>query len=389
MKRLFFVLVILIAAVFFAGCSVFRPVQKSRLLPVFHLIEGGRFNEARGVVEDLIGNEESASWPRTWYARGLLSHNAWREGIAKNDRKLTELYPGQLYVAFESYVRADSLDKGRRLSRQLRPRYVMLANDFLRFGERQFAARNFNEALRAFEHSLLIAQRPELKVSPDTNLIFNAALAAFEGKNWNKAVKHLGQLHSYRFSANTTHLLFNAYLAKGDTLRAENVMIEGIEAFPDNENMVLLLADLYSKTNQYPNALEILDEAIIRSPENFVFHNTKGLIFQKLGRHEEAIAAYLAAHELAPENLLIPVNIATCYYNIGVEIERNSLSITNIRLVMVEREKSGRAFQSALNWLNLVYEANPTDQGILMSLLDLYRALRINDKVISLEGKLH
>lgn len=388
MKRLFFVFVLFSTAVFIAGCSVFKPVQKSRLLPVFHLIEGSRFNEARGAVEDLLGNEESASWPRTWYARGLLSHNAWREGIAKNDRKLTELYPEQLYVAFESYLKADSLDKGRSLNRQLRPRYVMLANDFQRFGERQFAARNFNEALRAFEHSLLIAERPELKVSPDTNLIFNAALAAYEGKNWKKAVKHLGRLHQYRYSANATHLLFNACLAKGDTLDAKNAMLEGIVAFPDDENLVLLLADLYARTKQYPNALKILDQAIALHPENFIFHHSKGLIFQKLGKHEEAIAAYLTAHELAPENLLIPLNIATCYYNIGVEIERNSLTISNIRLVMVEREKSGRAFQSAITWLDKVYEANPTDQEILSGLLDLYRALRINDKVISLEDKL-
>ena len=380
---LFFGLLFLVS-----GCAMFRPIQKSKLLPVFHLIEGSRFNEAKGVIDDLIGHPEAAGWPRTWYARGLLSHNAWREGISKNDRKLTELYPDQLYVVFESYRMADSLDIGGRLNRQLRPRYVMLANDFQRFGERQFVARNFGEALRAFEHSLKIAGIPELKLKPDSNLLYNAALAAYDGNNWSRAITHLNVLNQNRHSANVAHLLFNAWLAKADTLSAEKVMLGAIEAFPENEILVLLLADLYENYGQPQAALSTLNEAIQRHPDNYIFHNSKGMIYQKQANFQEAIDAYLEARRLSPENIMVFVNLATCYYNIGVEIERNSLSLTNISQVMIERERSGRAFQSAISWLDKAYEADSSNRETLVKLLDLYRALRITDKVLSLETKI-
>lgn len=373
---------------FVSGCAMFRPMQKTKLLPVFHLIEGNRFNEAKGAVEDILGNSEAAGWPRTWYARGLLSHNAWREGISKNDRKLTELYPDQLYVAFESYRKADSLDQQGRLNRQLRPRYIMLANDFQRFGERQYAARNFGEALRAFEHSMLIASVPELKLKPDSNLLYNAALAAYEGNNWSRAIKHLSVLNQNRHSANVAHLLFSSWLAKADTIQAENVMADAINAFPEDETLVLLLADLYVNKGTPQAALGLLNEAIQRQPDNYIFFNSKGLIYQKQANHHEAIAAYLEAHRIAPDNIMVFINLATCYYNIGVEIERNSLSLTSISQVMIERERSGRAFQSAISWLDMAYEAGPTNQQTLLKLLDLYRALRITDKVNSLESRI-
>jgi len=356
---------------------------------VFHLIETAKFNEAKGVVEEMINDEKSANWYRTWYARGLLCQTAYREGIRRNDSKLTELYPDQLYEAFVSFEKAARLDRSGRLDNKLVPRYIMLLNDFQRLGERGFNARNFEGALRAFEHALDISQRPFIDMPETTNLLYNAALSAYESKNWDKAVRYLNPLHGKKFSVNATHLLFNAFLEQGDAPGAIRVMAEGIENFEENEEMVLLLADLHVQRGDIKNAIKTLDEAIARDPSNFKFHHTQGLIYQKSGDFNKAILAYFEAAEHAPDELMIYVNIAKCYYNIGVEIEANARTITSISAVRVEQGRSAAAFESAVSWLDKVYEKEPADQVVLSELMQLYRTLRVTDKVRSLESRMN
>jgi tetratricopeptide (TPR) repeat protein len=265
---------------------------------------------------------------------------------------------------------------------------VLLANDFQKAGERHFNNKEYSEALRAFEHALEITQRPAFGFSVDTNLVYNTALAAYEARKWDKAAQYLKRLHEYDYSPNVAHLLYNASLAKGDTLSGKNVLRQGIDKYQDNEALVLLLADLHLLREEYASAVLVLDQAILRDSANFVYHNTKGMIYQRIEDFENAITAYKDAVELAPDQHMIYLNLATCYYNIGVDIEESTRTMTNISLVLRERQKSSAAFEQAVQWLDKVYEKEPDDQEVLRRLHELYRMLRIYDKVLSLEQKI-
>ena len=381
MKRLIFLVIL------FSGCAVFTPLKKSRLISVFHLIETNKFEDAKGLVEEMIEDEEASQWPRTWYARGLLSQTAYREGMQRNNRKLFELYPDQLFVAIESYEKARELDTRGRLERQLAPRYILLANDFQKLGEKHFSENKYKEALRAFEQALEITQSPLLAVKTDTNLIYNTALAAYEARKWEKSIKYFNILHDYRHSVNATHLLFTSYLEKGDTIAAELVLSEGVNNFNFHEDLVLLLADLLFITDDKEGAIEILQEAATEHPENHLFPFTKGLIYQKSSMYENAIESYKKAIELNPEELRAYLNIATCYYNIGVQIDESARTITMISLVQEERARSAEAFDSAVKWLDKVFEKEPDDQEILSQLYQLYKTLRVNDRLQSIEDQ--
>ena len=385
MRKFFPTSFILFLVFGFSGCALWKPLQKSQIISVFHLIETAKYNEAKGAVEELINDEESAKWARLWFARGLLSQTAYREGIKKNDKKLTELYPDQLYVAFDSYERAVELDTKGGLEKDLKPNYILLVNDFQQLGEKEFKAGNYPEALKAFEHALCIKDMIETKSEIDTALVFNAALAAYEGRNWEKASEHLGLLDKLKYSPNVTHLLYESRLADGDTLSARKVLEQGISTFEEEQTLVLLLADLLVRLDLQEEAIEVLDGAIERSPENAVFHETKGLIYQKEELYPQAIASYKEAVALDPGDLMAFLNIATCYYNIGVEIEENTYNMTNIYLVQREKEKSAEAMKAAEDWLDKVYAKDPENREIRERLMELYQMLRIDDKANSLK----
>lgn len=383
MKKLFLLIFI------FCGCSVLKPLQKSKLITLFHLIELSEFEEAKNVVEEMIKDEESMHWYRTWYARGLICQNAYQEGIKKKDKKKYELYPDQLFVAYDSYEKALSLDKRGKLEKQLAPKYVLLANVFQTLGETHFKGKKYADATRAFEQAITISQSPILAVRTDTSLIYNTALAAYENKNLEKAIEYLNKLHNYKYLPNVSHLLSTVYLEKTDTASAERVLKEGIDNFDNNEDLVLLLVDLLYHKNEPERALMVLDTASSKSPSKYIFPYTKGLIYQKMEQYSKAIESYEESIMLAPDELLTYVNIATCYYNIGVEIEENARTITYNKMVLEEKTKSAAAFESAVAWLNKAYEKKPKNQIVITKIYQLYKDLRITEKLESMEKNIN
>ena len=372
MKRL--VLFILV----FWGFSLVSQAQRSKVISVFQLIETSRFDEAKKAIEEAITDKKTMEWPRTWYARGLLCQVA-------NDKKKPNLYPDQLYVAFDSYEKALSLDTRGRMDGKIAPSYTRLANDFQKLGEKHYNSRKYKDALKAFEHALYINQSPVMSVLIDTNLVYNTALAAYESKEWDKAIDYLSQLHEGNYSTNATHLLFAAYIEKRDTVSAERVLVEGIDRYNDDEDLVLLLVDLLYKTNNAERAVTKLDSVFSRNPSRYIFPYTKGLVYQKTGKYQNAIDAYDDAIKLTQDEFNIYTNLGTCYYNIGVEIEENARTITNNSAFLEEKTKAAAAFESAVSCLEKAHEKNPKDQKVIAKLYQLYKVLGITDKIKNME----
>ncbi len=363
------------------ACARLAPLQKTRLLPAQHLIESGRYAEAKGLIESLISEEKPAQWARTWYMRGYLSHTAYREGMNKQDKKLYELYPDQLYLAYESYSKADSIDTRKRLHSKLFPKYIMLANDFTQLGMQQYQAGHYSPALQAYEQALLIRQNHLSQSSPDTGLLYNAALAAYGARDLDKAVHHFSSLHRLAHSANVCHLLALAAIESGRSPQAMQCLKEGIDRYDTAQQLVLLLSDLFLRQDAPDSALAVLDQAIARTPTQQVYHRTKGLIYQKLEDYDQAILAYHETLELDPEDMESCLHLATCYFNQGVALEDSARLLQNSALVRKEKEKSEAAFQQATYWLDRIAAGRTEDEAIIQQMLQLYQALRQNEKV--------
>lgn len=367
--------------------SVTATAQKSKVLAIFQLIETGKYEEAKTAVEEAIEEESTGGWYRTWYARGLLSQKAYEEGIEKNDKKKYELYPDQLYVAFDSYEKAMKLDKSGKITGQLAPKYVLLANDLLKLAQEHYGKKEYQQSLRAFEHVLKINQSPLLTLQPDTNLLYNTALAAYNSGANEKASDYLGQLNESTYSSNVPHLLASLHLGEGDTTAAVNVLTESMNRYTNNVDLVLMLADLHYQQQQTDMAVRVLDTAAHKNDSAYIFPYTKGLVYQKAEQYEKAIKAYKRAVKLAPGESRIYINTGTCYYNIGVDIERNALKLKTKQAVQREKKKSLAALESATEWYEKAYESEPENQEVISMLNQLYKTLQRNDKLRDLEQK--
>ena len=363
--------------------------QKSKVIAVFQLIESSKYKDAKAAIEDAIEEESTKHWYRTWYARGLLAQQAYRDGIKKNDKNKYELYPDQLYVAYESYEKALKLDTKGRINDQLEPHYVLLANDFQNQGEKKYKNNKFKEALRAFETALSINQNPILSVKLDSNLVYNTALAAVESGEWETAIDYLKMLNENKYSPNIPHLLYSVYIEKEDTSSAERVLYEGMKKYEDNQQLILQLIDLLNNKNEIEAAVSILDSASMADTSNYIYPYTKGLVYQKNHQYEDAIESYKEALSRDPGNEEVILHIGTSYYNIGVDIEQRARGIRNNKLFIQEKEKSRKALQSSVKWFERALEKRPEDQELITKLYQLYKYLGITDKLKSLEAQMN
>ena len=257
---------------------------------------------------------------------------------------------------------------------------MQLANDFQKSGDKNYKEKHYQAALKAYEQALEIIQSHILEAKPDSNLIYNTALAAYQVKAWDKATEYLTRLHNTGWSPDASFLLYTVCLQKEDTSAAEKILSESIDKYKDNEDMVLLLADLYYRENKIGNAVSTLDTALSRNPSKYIYPYTKGLIKENIQQYAEAIDAYKQALELAPDEVKIYLSIGTCYYNIGVDIQERALSISNRRIFHAEKAKSEEAFRSALSWYEKANAKDPSNEEIGDKLEHLHKILSMPAK---------
>ena len=374
MKRIFFII--------FLFCLLLSAsAQKSRVVSVMQMIDSKKYSEAKEAIELAVWNDRTANWHRTYYAKGLLCQTAYEDGIGDNNSKLTRLYEDQLYVAYDSYEKAVELDLREKIHSAIAKKYYSLSNDFRELGIEHFTKKEYQEALRAFEHALKVNNSELVTVPSDTNLVYNAAMAAYESKNWDEAIEYLSSLHEFGFAPKASLFLVGSHLYNGDTLQAETILMEGVKLYDYEETVVMYLANWLSASNRKDQAISILDEAIVAHPENYRFHWARGLVFSETGNYEEAILSLKQAAELCaekPPELYYQVGVS--YYNIGIDLREAALLISENDEYKLARNQYLAQFREAVKWLELSYEKDPGNEATINRLYQLYYQLQMKEK---------
>jgi tetratricopeptide (TPR) repeat protein len=83
---------------------------------------------------------------------------------------------------------------------------------------------------------------------------------------------------------------------------AERLIQRHMEKHPEETtNMLLLLGDLYEKTNQGEKAIECYQKGCDKEPNEWSHHWELGCLFEKLGKKEQALSHYNKALSLEPD----------------------------------------------------------------------------------------
>lgn len=371
---------VVIFSVLILSLSLLASAQKSRVISANNLIDSEKYEEAKTAIDLAVLHPKSADWHRTYLVKGLLCQKAFDSGFDKEEKKKIELYPKQLFVAYDSYEKALELDSGRRTRSVVETQYYLLVNDFQKLGKRHYQRREYEQAMKAFEHALIVSKSPLISVKIDTGLIYNTAISAYESRNWDKAILYLTGLDEDAYSTEITLLLQKAYLNVNDSVAGEQVLRDGVEKYDHDRAIVLQLVDFYVDAGQWEKAITLMDSSIVHQPENHYYPWTRGLLYQNREMYEPAIADFLLASELAPDEEDILYNLGICYYNMGVELSESALRIFTNSEYRAVRAQALSHFNKAVSWFEKAHEASPSNQETIRKLYQLYSRLEMTEK---------
>lgn len=348
----------------------------------------GKLDKALKTIEEAIdpSNPKSAkaiAAPRTWEVRGEIFQAIFQS----KDNAVKKLAPDPLTEAFNSYKKALELDKKGRNANSVKIKLTLLTNDFTNQAVELFGKNNFKGALQSFEQILELQQLPVIKKDNpdaiDTVIIFNSGLAAYNAKDFGKAIQYYSEAAKHGYNGGRTWtLLSKAHLENKDTLTAITTLQDAFQKYPTDNSVLVELINVYINTKKTEEAMKYLDLAIEQDPANASYYFARGSLLDGLGNQEEAIKSYEKSIELNGKSFDAIYNLGALYYNRGVkqiEIANQIPANENVRYE-AELAKSDQWFAKALPLMEKCREIKPDDGLALESLKNLYYRLKMTEK---------
>lgn len=381
MKRLFIVLILMFA--FFAGFA-----QKGKVTKAQTLKESGELKEALETINATVDpandkSEKTIDWPNTWEVRGEIYQAIYQS----EDPNIKSLVDDPLTEALKSYKKALELDEKDRLTNSLKVKLTLMINDLTNQAVAGFNNEDFKKALQSFEHILDIESIDIIKAdnpnSIDTVILFNTGLAAYNAAEYDKAIKYLKEVAKYGYNgAKTYSFLASTYQLKKDTLGALEMLKEGFEKYPADNDILTSMIQIYLDMQKTDEAMKYLQLAINQDPGNAKLHFAIGTLYEKLGNEEKAIESYSNAIEADPSFFDGYYNLGALYYNKGVkQIDvANAVPPNENERYEEELKKADVWFKKALPYMEKCHELSPDHRMTLESLKNLYYRLKMMDK---------
>jgi len=361
--------------------------QKGKVTSALSLIDQGVLDKAKQALDEAMVNEKSKDWFNTYFAQGRLCQAVYET----DNQAYKSLCADPLSSAYEAYEKAIELDPKGGMKKRIITNmvYNSLALNLYNQGSAQFEAKEYEAALKSFETQIKITESDKYAGAVDTGMYYNAGLAAVNSGKNEDAIKYFQKCADMKYLGVTPYFqISEAYLAMGDTVKAESILT-GLESkFPGDKNVKLNLIDLFIKSGKNDEALRLLGEAKAADPTNFSLYFAEGIIFLNQLKYDEAIASLEKSVELNPEFFDTQYGVGAAYINKASEMFTKANDIMDVNKYSAAVDEATAVFAKALPFMEKADKLKPNDQYTLQSLRELYYRLKMTDKYNEVRAKL-
>ena len=365
--------------------------------------------EARKYIDLAADNEETKLKAKTWANRGKIY---FALHLSK-DESVKALNINAIEEAAKSYGQAIKLDdKGNfpEAKKGFTNCLIIITNQGIdSYSNKENP--NYASALASFEKA--VALNKEYTGTTDTLIVYNAALAADKAKNYPKAVDYYKQLIDLKYgakdekvAASIYSMLASVYKEQSDMNNYISTLQNGRKVYPNDKNLILLELNYYLESGKTAEAINNLNLAISKDPNNEALHYNLGVLYDNMANpqapkdkpnekpvvsdkdYETAFnnseASYKKALELKPDYYDAYYNLGALYFNRGVKQNDYANTFTDAKKYDAESLKAEEWFQKAIPVLEKGETVNTDDKASMRTLLstlsNCYRMLNKMDK---------
>jgi len=366
------------------------------------------FTEARALIKEAIANEETKNDPKTWFTAGCIEDEAFNAQKMKQmlGQKSNE---DEMYTALMNelpfFLKCDTVDQMPDKKGRVKPKYtkkvkpILAANHkyYINGGAYYFDKKDYKKALECFEQFITIADLPMFEGSDvaarDSNFMtvnFYAAVAAIQEGDRSLSIPALSRAKKLDFRRNDVYqYLCSEYQQDKDTVNFEKTLKEGMKLFPEEKYYLLNLINNYVFSNRNKEAIEYLNEAIQREPNNPQYLNVMGYVYEKgkedIDKAEEYYKKSLAVDPDFVESLS---NLGRIYYNQAVKVLGNANLINDAEEYKAEKAKAVSIFDKARPFFEKAHNLKPKEKEYMIALRGIYYNMNLGDKLKAIETEM-
>jgi len=381
MKKIF----LLVALV---SISIGAMSQKGKVTSALTLIDQGDLIKAKEALDQALVHPKSANLPNTFFAKGKLAQAVYES----EDPRYSALFKDPLDEAYAAYEKAMELDpKGQIKKNILRTMtYSSLADDFYFQGGDLFEEGDFAGALKSFETQILIVEGDKFIGGIDTGMYYNAGVAALNADKYEVAIKYFNICAEMKYMGIAPYYqIYEANMAKGDTVAAEAMLTKLPTLFPDDKSVTLQLIDLYIKSGKNDEAQKYIAMAKQDDPTNSILYFAAGIIYLNEEKYDEAIVELQKSIEIEPNLFDAQYGTGAAYINKAAAMYRDAEDILDVNQYNTAIDNANEVYAMALPYMEKALQISPDDIYTMQNLKELYYRMRMTDKYDAINARIN
>lgn len=367
------------------------------------------FSEARTLIKGALENPETKDDAKTWYVAGFIEDQQFSNERTKQvlgqqpDEPVMYEALGSILPYFEKAYELDQLpnEKGK-----VKPKFtkdikgILGANHvyYINGGAYYFDQKDYKKAYSFFDQYLKISDLDMFKGEPvaarDSNFMtvqFYAAVAATQMEDKKLAVESLERAKAFDYRRNDVYqYLCYEYEQAKDTVNLEKTLEEGLNLFPEEQYYLLSLINNYIYSNRNEKAIEYLNTAIAKTPNNAQLYDVMGRVYETgLKDYTKAEESFKKALEIDPNYTDALSNLGRVFYNQGVNKQGEANMINDTKKYQQELAVAKDFFKKALPYFEKAHQMKPEESEYMIALRGIYYNLDMGDKLKEIEAKMN
>ena len=370
------------------------------------------FGEARTLIKGALENPETKDDAKTWYVAGFIEDQQFN---AERAKQILGQQPNEpvmyeaLYGILPYFQKAYELDQLPNEKGKVKPKYtkdiksILSANHVYLFngGAYYFDKQEYKKAYDFFNQYVEISELPMFagtqtaeKDSTFMTVQFYAAAAASLAKDSRLAIAALERAKNtpYRQYDVYQYLCYEYGEARTaqDSVMLEKTFEEGMQVFPDSAFFLNNLINTYIYSNRIEKALEMLNVAIQKNPNDANLYNVMGRVYETgLKDYANAEKNFQIALEKDPNLTDALSNIGRIYYNQGVNKLSEANMINDSKKYQEELSMAKDLFKKALPYYKKAHEAEPEKMDNMIALRGIYYNLNMGPELEAIEAEMN
>ena len=370
------------------------------------------FGEARTLIKGALENPETKDDAKTWYVAGFIEDQQFN---AERAKQILGQQPNEpvmyeaLYGILPYFQKAYELDQLPNEKGKVKPKYtkdiksILSANHVYLFngGAYYFDKQEYKKAYDFFNQYVEISELPMFagtqtaeKDSTFMTVQFYAAAAASLAKDSRLAIAALERAKNtpYRQYDVYQYLCYEYGEARTaqDSVMLEKTFEEGMQVFPDSAFFLNNLINTYIYSNRNEKALEMLNVAIQKNPNDANLYNVMGRVYETgLKDYANAEKNFQIALEKDPNLTDALSNIGRIYYNQGVNKLSEANMINDSKKYQEELSMAKDLFKKALPYYKKAHEAEPEKMDNMIALRGIYYKLNMGPELEAIEAEMN